>query len=722
MILTRRVAGLFPSRRWMLACCLMFAFGQGRLDAETVYADALASGWQNWSWSTTVNLASASPVQAGTAAIRATPTAAWSGLYLRRTAGALTPASSSTLTYSIHGGTSGGQQLALALIQDDGSEAPNRVNLAAPAANTWRQDTITLSQFGSYANVAGFYWIDRQGAVQPAFSLDTINLNTVTATPTPTPTPGAGLALAIDLNADRAPISPLIYGLNFADNAFADEIDLPFNRWGGNAVTRYNWQNDTSARGSDWYFQQYPNSHPNPAQLPNNSSSDRFVAANEANGTESLITVPLIGYTPKDRQNRWSYSVAKYGAQQAADPWQADAGNGVRTNGTLITNNDPLDTSIAIGPSFVEDWVEHFQNQFGTAANGGVRYYALDNEPMLWDSTHRDVHPTPLGYDELLARTIPIAQAVKSADPGAKTLGPVFFGWTAYFYSALDRADGGSWWNTRSDRMAHGDQPLVEWYLAQLRQHEQTHGTRLLDYLDLHFYPQGGQSLTTAGDANRQALRLRSTRALWDPTYVDESWIAEPVYLIPRMKAWTATFYPGTGTAITEYNWGGLESMNGALAQTDVLGIFGREGLDMANLWDPPTPTQPGAFAFRVFRNYNGAGAKFGDTRIRATSPNQQQVAIFGAQRTTDGKVTLVLINKTAAPVPTTTTLAGLTTAGTASLWRYDATNLSQIRSIGTQAWTSGALALTLPASSITIAELPPPATVTIPKDEWAVY
>jgi hypothetical protein len=63
---------------------------------------------------------------------------------------------------------------------------------------------------------------------------------------------------------------------------------------------------------------------------------------------------------------------------------------------------------------------------------------------------------------------------------------------------------------------------------------------------------------------------------------VDESWIGEVVRLIPRMRAWVDAHYPGTKLAITEYNWGALNHINGALAQADVLGIFGRERPSLA--------------------------------------------------------------------------------------------------------------------------------------------
>ena len=102
-------------------------------------------------------------------------------------------------------------------------------------------------------------------------------------------------------------------------------------------------------------------------------------------------------------------------------------------------------------------------------------------------------------------------------------------------------------------------------------------------------------------------MRLNSTRVFWDPTYTDPNF-PQPNYItdanytsncstplqaphvIPMMKKWVANDYPGTKLAITEYNWGGQESISGALAQADILGIFGREGLDIGTLWGAPDP------------------------------------------------------------------------------------------------------------------------------------
>jgi hypothetical protein len=242
--------------------------------------------------------------------------------------------------------------------------------------------------------------------------------------------------------------------------------------------------------------------------------------------------------------------------------------------------------------------------------------------------------------------------------------------------------------------------------MDQMKAYEQQHGTRILDYLDLHYYPQAqGVALQGAGDAETQALRLRSTRALWDASYKDESWINEPVRLIPRMKEW-AERYPGTKIAISEYNWGALDTINGALAQADVLGIFGREGVDLATLWAPPEAGQPGAYAFRIFRNYDGKGATFGDTSLRARSADQDKLAIYAAERA-DKTLTLVIVNKSGQSLNSTIALQNAEVQDSARVYRYSAAHLDQIERGEDIKVASGSLTASFPASSITLIELP---------------
>jgi hypothetical protein len=531
----------------------------------------------------------------------------------------------------------------------------------------------------------------------------------------------AAIGLTVNINAGRKPISPYIYGLNYAKEAFANEIDLPLRRWGGNHTTRYNWQGNFINHGSDWFF--HNNTHYDP-YTGNSQTADQWVDQNDATGSDSLITVPMTGYVAKNGdQNSCGFKVSLYGGQDDVDNESGypNCGNGLVGNGPIAGNN-PLDTSQVVTPAFVSAWVNHLKATHGPANAGGVKFYALDNEPELWSETHRDVQPSPLRYDELRDRSYAYAAAIKAADPVAQIFGYASFGWSGYWYSQYDLVQAAqNGYTYFPDYATHGNQYQVEWYLQQMAQYEQTYGKRLLDYLDLHFYPQNGVSLTGAGNANLQALRLRSIRALWHPTYVDESWIAGAgpdggiVRLIPRMKSWVNANYPGTKLAITEYNWGGLEQINGALAQAEILGIFGREGLDLAALWNYPDASlgydnfesQPGAYAFRLYRNYDGAGSKFGDVSVSANSATPEQLAIYAAQRSADNALTLMIINKTGGSLTGNIALTNFTPTGDAQLYRYSASNLNAIVRQADQPVSDAGLSASFPANSITVVVIP---------------
>ncbi len=77
-----------------------------------------------------------------------------------------------------------------------------------------------------------------------------------------------GPALQVDVGSASHPISPFIYGINFAGEALASELRLPVRRWGGNATTRYNWKINVANRGSDWFFENLAEASDNPARLP----------------------------------------------------------------------------------------------------------------------------------------------------------------------------------------------------------------------------------------------------------------------------------------------------------------------------------------------------------------------------------------------------------------------------------------------------------------------
>jgi hypothetical protein len=512
------------------------------------------------------------------------------------------------------------------------------------------------------------------------------------------PPAATGPALLVYAAAATHPISPLIYGMNswrLSDPQHeapkvADAVRLPLDRWGGDGYTLYNYKLDVSDLGDDWFFEIAPNAN---SKYPDQSEFNSQVIGDRAVGARTLLSVPVIGWVAKSRTPGSSFSVAKYGPQQKTDPNWPDFGNGVKPDGTKIAN-DPNDICMPIDESWTSDWVKYLVGRFGNAAAGGVAIYALDNEPTWWDKMHRDVHPLPFSYDEITEKGLKVAKAIKAADPTAEVSGPVIDFWINYFYSKKDIEWFQEHWPNVADgpidRKSHGNLPLIDYYLRAFKaaQDADPHHTRFLDYLDLHTYFAANDAmLKPAGTSDQQRAVVDSTRVFWDPTYTDPHFrnpenYAEPLapQMIPRMKRWAAANYPGTKIAITEYNWGAPEHISGAVAQADILGIFGREGLDLGSLWGPPNLNEPLMFAFKIFRNCDDNGAAFGDTSLRASSADQSKLSIYAARRTADHTVTVVVINKTFGDLRADLKLDHFKARGPAGGYQYSGADLTGIR------------------------------------------
>jgi uncharacterized protein (TIGR03437 family) len=192
--------------------------------------------------------------------------------------------------------------------------------------------------------------------------------------------------------------------------------------------------------------------------------------------------------------------------------------------------------------------------------------------------------------------------------------------------------------------------------------------------------------------------------------------IDAPPQLVPRLRNWVASDYPGTKIAITEYNWGAVDDITGAIAEADILGIFGREGLDLGTMWSPPTQTQPAANAFRMYLNYDGLGGHFGSTSVSATTGDPDQLSIFAAQRS-DQALTVMVLNKATSDLASSVPLANFTAAGTANVFTYSAANLGAIAHGSDIAVDPVAgVSYTFPARSITLFVIPAAADPTIPQ------
>jgi hypothetical protein len=515
----------------------------------------------------------------------------------------------------------------------------------------------------------------------------------------------AQTTVIIDAGANRHPISPFIYGVAHATQAQLTELNSPLNRNGGNAATRYNWQQNASNRGRDWFFESLAHTSEEPG-----AEVDEFITSTRAGGAQPAVTVPMVGWVARLGANRSrlaSFSLLKYGPQTESDrAWFPDAGNGIWLNGEFVVN-DPNDASTPVDPPFQQGWIQHLRTTWGTAAQGGVRLFAMDNEPSLWYSNHRDVHPTGATLEEVRDKHVAYASMVKDAEPDALVMGPEEWGWSGYLYSGYDQqyANEREEYTEFPDREAHGDVDYLPWLLTQLRQHEQATGRRLLDIFTVHYYPQGGEFSTNITSA-MQLRRNRSTRSLWDPNYVDETWINDKVSLIPRLKGWVQSYYPGTKVGLTEYNWGAEGHINGATAQADVLGIFGREGLDYGIRWETPAATTPTYKAMKLYRNYDGKKSTFGDQSVSCAVPNPDLLSAFAAQRSSDGALTVMVINKASSgSTPVTLQLSRFNAGATTQRWQL--TSANTITRLTDLAVSGATVSSTLPGPSITLFVIP---------------
>ena len=675
-----------------------------------LYVSGLESGWQDWSWATHT-LVDSSQKLGSNPSLSFQPTQ-YKGVFLHHDS--FSTVGYKALVFWIQGGKQGGQKIGVCAVDANKRFGP-KVEVSAYLVGK----TIPSGKFGlcyipleklqaANTTISGICFQDISGESQVSVYLADIRL----AATNTKKTPAGPIALSVNTAQPLGAINPNIYGMASSTPEMIRQLHLTLWRWGGNPNTRYNWEKGNCWNAArDWYFRNGNGSSNAPADRQPSGVADRAIANGKSAGADALITIPTVGWVARDDNNgNEGVNVPKQGGPPVAPGSEAIAGYDPTENRNRVSIrsvarkgkpfSDPPDLKDEV--VYQDEWVSHLVSKFGKAASGGVKFYAMDNEPDLWDTTHTDIHPVRPDYEELLRQFLTYAEAVKDVDPSAQIAGPTSWGWTGYFFSPRDRGEDS--YATHADRKAHGDMAFLPWFLQSVAAHDKKTGRRTLDVLDVHYYPQANGVYRGGSDPALNALRLRSTRCLWDPSYSDESWIGTQVQLLPRLRQWVNKYYPGTKIAINEWNWGADISINGALAVAEVLGIFGRERADMACYWTMPGLGTPGFYAYKMYRNADGAGHGFGDKAVSATSSDPNRVSCFGSVDSATGQPIVMLINK----MPTETANVTLTLSGgkpltRASVLRYSSENLKAIVSVPGVAVQGGLVRLGLPAYSITL-------------------
>lgn len=493
----------------------------------------------------------------------------------------------------------------------------------------------------------------------------------------------------IDTSRNRSPISPLIYGTNQPDWKTTAR-GLTLTRLGGNRWTAYNWETNASNAGSDYHHQN--DGYLGGGETPGEAVRPAVAAALEADAS-IIVTVPMAGYVSADKNGDGDVN-------KTLDYLNKRFYKSLPHKGSPFAYPPDLQDKVVYEDEFVH-WLEQ---TFPPARrqSGASIFYSLDNEPDLWSSTHARIHPDKLTYRELLTRSIDYADAIKAVAPHTLIFGPASYGWYGYL--------------TLQDAPDRNGRDFLETYLAAMKEAEKAHRKRLLDVLDVHWYPEaqgGGKRITEGGNAPEVVeARLQAPRSLWDPNYKEDSWIVQaslhaPIRLLPRLKEKIAAHYPGTKLAITEYNYGGGDHISGTLAEADALGIFGREGVFAAALWQLGADERFVYSGFALYRNYDGKGSHFGDTSVLAETNDSEKTSIYASvDRADPNRLVVVLLNKSNAPIASEITLTSGKGFRNAAVYRVEGSSPAVVPVQTLQIRANQRLTLILPALSASTLEL----------------
>jgi hypothetical protein len=481
----------------------------------------------------------------------------------------------------------------------------------------------------------------------------------------------------VSFSAPTHDISPYIFGTNWGPPSSVKDLGVSVRRWGGNRTTKYNWKDDIDSAGVDWFFL---NEYSKPKGTPEQQKSYyQFIKETLAAGAQVNFAIPITDWVakphPQEKGRYCSYPTSLYPQQEKTDG--QGCGNGRKPNGETIWDNDPNLGMTHNSPELQREFVQTVVKAFGPAAKGGVAFYSMDNEPGLWINTHRDTVPRGVSAEQLADLDLRYAASVKSVDPTAKVIG--FGAWGVlelagsnidYYPSGPDgykhQKDQLKEEDRYRERKKHGGDSQLVYLLKRFKQAEAEQGKRLVDVIDVHWYPElygktskGEKKRTiddTPYDPTFARLQWEGLREWYDPTFQPsgelESWthgnnaayLWNPYHpVIPALKKLVDTYYPGTKLAINEYDTGSPEHFHGALLRAAALGIFMQEDLYMAQNWHQTDDKKFTYLAQKLYGNYDGKGSRVRGKFVPSKSSHADLLSYAAKD---GGRFMVVLVNK----------------------------------------------------------------------------
>jgi hypothetical protein len=444
--------------------------------------------------------------------------------------------------------------------------------------------------------------------------------------------------VTVNIFNNRKPVSPYIYGRN---NSVTDFIGnpVPANTWqlykdagvnffrenGGNNLTKHNWRLNISSH-PDWYNNVYTSNWDNAAQtLHQNIPS--------AQGMWGFQLIGQAARTNANNFNDWAYNNSQWwsGVNQNL------AGGGVMNTAggsQALVNGDP---NLYLEPWTADSTTGILNHWFGSGGLGmdstKIKYWNMDNEPEIWSGTHDDVMPVQPGAETFMQLYFAVAKKARALFPGIKLTGPVC-------------ANEWQWYNWGGAPVTGSDgkkYPWLEYFIKRVAEEEQSSGMRLLDVIDIHFYP-------SSADASNV---VQYHRVFFDSTYIypeangvkvvnggwDNSIQIENVF--GRCQKWLNQYMgPGNGVtfAVSETATQ-LQNDPNALAiwYASMMGEFMNHGVEYFSPWNWDIGMWE---TLHLFSRNNKSNS------VQATSSDEQNVSSYTTVNNNNDSVTIALVNR----------------------------------------------------------------------------
>lgn len=450
------------------------------------------------------------------------------------------------------------------------------------------------------------------------------------------------VTVTVDFSLPTHPVSPYLYGRNNSLSGNPGSGFTPewtklkdagvrfFREGGGNNSTKYNWRLKLSSH-PDWYNNVYAN--------------DWSYAANSLQqqipGAQGMWSFQLIGKAAKTGAhnfNDWGYNNSQWWegvGQNLAGGGEPNTSGGTKAkkegDPNLYLQNWTADSTTAI----LDNWF----NDLGFDKEK-LQYWSMDNEPEIWNGTHDDVVPAPMPVEQFMERYFAVAKKARAKYPEIKLLGPVPANeWQWYNWPVKITSGGRSY-------------PWLEYFIKRVAEEQQASGVRLLDVLDIHFYP----SSTNA------AQLVQYHRVYFDKDYVfpeangvknisgtrNDNETKE--YIFERCKQWLETYMGanhGVTFAVSETGIPEVNVKTSAVWYASTLGEFMKH--PEMEIFTPWTWQKGMWEVLHLYSRYNKT--EF----VQAKSSDEELVSAYPTLNATEDSLTVVLINRHTSSAKTVT-------------------------------------------------------------------